>query len=384
MNYTPPDINEVAATKAKARRDISISSRLHLRGFTLVELLVVIAIIGILVALLLPAIQAAREAARRAQCTNNLKQLGLGLLNYEQSKGHFPLGGEVGFTRDPQTLRYVEGGFADNCNGAGGFINVHASWLANILPYIEEQAIFDQIPPDNTFAPITLGWLQKLPNRMPPVVAVFRCPSDGWEPTLPHANYTGSMGPTCHATGGCNVALFDCQSAPIPNLWTQTHIDHGDPCNLCTIGGARKPCPLHGMFSRWGYYRVKLKAVTDGTSKTIMVGEKRPSHEGHSAWIARHETVGWWAGANSGYAHGNSIIPINYPIDPEQTSCTPAGDRHRDNYNTSMGFGSFHPGGAMFLMVDGSVHFIPENIEQLALNLLAHKSDGYQYSTPLQ
>ncbi|MEX2307980.1 MAG: DUF1559 domain-containing protein [Pirellulales bacterium] len=354
------------------------------RGFTLVELLVVIAIIGILVALLLPAIQAAREAARRSQCTNNLKQLGLALLNYEEVKGYFPLGGEVGFTRDEKTFRYVQGGNPNDCDGAGGFNNVHASWLASILPYIEEQAIFDQIPDDNTMAPITLGWLWTRPNRRPPIVEIFRCPSDGWELNLPHANYTGSMGPTCHAVGGCNVAPFDCQSAPIPNLWAQTHIDHGDPCNLCQVSGTsqRKPCPLHGMFSRWGFYRVHLKEVTDGTTKTIMVGEKRPSHEEHSAFVATHDTVGWWAGANNGYAHGNSIIPINYPINPDQTSCTP-GDRHRGNYNTSMGFGSFHPGGALFAMVDGSVHFIEENIEQLTLNLLAHKSDGYQYDSPL-
>jgi prepilin-type N-terminal cleavage/methylation domain-containing protein/prepilin-type processing-associated H-X9-DG protein len=354
-------------------------------GFTLVELLVVIAIIGILVALLLPAIQAAREAARRAQCANNCKQLGIALLNFELSRKHFPLGGEVGFTRNPPPPTgngaYVEGGFPSNCQGAGGFVNVHASWLASILPFIEEQAIYDRIPDDKTMAPITFGWILTLPNKMPPSIATFRCASDNWERELPHANYTGSMGPTCHSSGGCSVAPFDCQSAPIPNLWETTHIDHGDPCNLCTdASGKKKPCPLHGMFSRWGFYRVKLKNVTDGASKTILIGEKRPSHEGHSAFIAKADSVGWWAGANSGYAHGNSIIPINYPINPDQTNCTP-GDRNRDNYNTSMGFGSFHPGGAHFVMVDGSVQFISENIEQLALNLMAHKSDGYAYNS---
>lgn len=136
------------------------------------------------------------------------------------------------------------------------------------------------------------------------------------------------------------------------------------------------------MFSRWGFNRVRLRKVLDGTSKTILIGEKLPSNEGHSAFVARFETVGWWAGANSGYAHGNSIVPINYPIDPNQTSCGTTGDRYRDNYNTSMGFSSTHPGGAQFAYVDGSVHFISDSIDQLTLNLLAHKSDGYAFSGP--
>lgn len=351
-------------------------------GFTLVELLVVIAIIGILVALLLPAIQAAREAARRSQCANNVKQLSLGLINYEQTRGYYPLGGEVGFTRDEKG-RYIEGGDAKKPNGAGGFANVQASWLANILPFIEEQPMYDSMPPDGTFGRITLEWALKRPNMLPPVVPMFRCPSDGWERDLPHCNYTGSMGPTCHGSGGCNVALFDCKSAPIPNLWEQTHIDHGDPVNLCTEPGTgrRKPCPLHGMFSRWGFYRVQLKEVLDGTSKTILIGEKRPAYEGHSADVSRAPSVGWWAGANSGYAHGNSIIPVNYPINPDQTNCTP-GDRHIHNYNTSFGFNSHHPGGAFFGLVDGSVQFIAETIDQLTLNLLAHKSDGQVFTAP--
>jgi prepilin-type N-terminal cleavage/methylation domain-containing protein/prepilin-type processing-associated H-X9-DG protein len=338
-------------------------------GFTLVELLVVIAIIGILVALLLPAVQAAREAARRSQCSNNIRQLSLGVINHADTKGYYPVGGEVGYTRDGNG-RYVRGGNKQNPNGAGGFANVQASWLVSILPFIEERAVYDTIPAEGKFGRITLDWILKLPTRMPPRIETFRCPSDDWERELPHASYTGSIGPVCHTTGGCNAILFPCEV--FNQFWEPTNIDQGHWGSPCAGG---KQCPQYGMFGRWGIYRVKHKDVVDGMSKTLLFGEKRPNYEGHSAFIAKFDSVGWWAGANSGYAHGNSTIPINYPIDPDQTNCTP-GDRNLDNYNTSMGFSSHHPGGAQFAMCDGSVRFFQESMNTFTLSFLAHKSDG--------
>ena len=346
------------------------------RGFTLVELLVVIAIIGVLVALLLPAVQAARESARRMQCANNLRQLGLALMNHVDTYGFYPPGGDQGWTRDTEQ-NYVEGGPVGAngswSGGVGSWQNDHGSWYVKILPFVEQQSLYDTLPPDNTFLRLVM-WLG--PTGKPPVIETFRCPSDDWERDLPHANYAGSMGPTCHQ-GGCGATLF---TTCVTQFWEGTTIDQGRP-DSC---GPGKPCELHGMFSRVAFIRTRLKQITDGTSGTIMVGEKRPAYEFHSNLVTRQAgATGWWSGSNNGYAHCNSIIPINFPIDPEQRGCSPRPEANYGNWNTSLGFSSHHPGGAHFVLADGSVHFISESIDEMTLNFLAHKSDGQPFDSPL-
>src|SRR5687767_735473 len=164
-------------------------------GFTLVELLVVIAIIGILVALLLPAAQAAREAARRSQCSNNLKQLGLGLLNFHDTFGRFPPGGENGWTRNKDHSRTKESDMFVYPD-INAWSDNRGTWIVRVLPFIEEGSIHEQIPDlATTRAPIN-RWLPKI-GFAPPLLSILRCPSDDFEPNLPHSNYTGNMGPTC-------------------------------------------------------------------------------------------------------------------------------------------------------------------------------------------
>jgi hypothetical protein len=328
-----------------------------------VELLVVIAIIGVLVALLLPAIQSAREAARRAQCTNNLKQLGLGVIQFEQVNEHYPPGGENGDTRDPKQ-NYVEG-----CAGGAGmrWSNNWGTWMMWILPYIEQSAIFDQIPlRDGKPSPV-VRYMQTRRDRTAPVIEMLKCPSDGYELARPYSNYTGSNGPECH-NAGCSRLIFSCHST----FWEPTNIDHAN--RACAVG-KNPPCKLHGMFSRLACWRVELKEVLDGTSKTILLGEKRIEYEGHLRDIGPHATVGYWMGVNGGNAHANSLIPINYPTNPAINNCSPP-QFDRWNENTSWGFNSFHPGGALFTMVDGAVLFLSDNMSTLSLSLLAHKSDG--------
>jgi prepilin-type processing-associated H-X9-DG protein len=132
------------------------------------------------------------------------------------------------------------------------------------------------------------------------------------------------------------------------------------------------------MFSRLACWRVELRHVADGTSKTILLGEKRIEYEGHLRDIGPHPSVGYWMGVNGGNAHANSLIPINYPTDPTIENCDPA-QFDRWNENTAWGFNSFHPGRANFALVDGSVLFISEGINQLTLSFMAHKSDGQPF-----
>ena len=154
------------------------SSTRRWRGFTLVELLVVIAIIGVLVALLLPAVQSAREAARRMQCGNHLKQFALGCINFETLRGHVPKG------------NYATGTFPEGGN---------VSWMFVAMGYLEQRALYDEV--------VAAGSLTNALNRriLPAATPISRCPSDQFERKVPNTtNYVGSTGPQCNnPPAGC-------------------------------------------------------------------------------------------------------------------------------------------------------------------------------------
>jgi len=344
------------------------------RAFTLVELLVVIAIIGVLVALLLPAVQAARESARRSQCQNNMKQWGLGLQNHHDVQGAFPRGGRSAWSsRELMSNPVAAGVFADPRNALGWD---NGSWILWTLPFVEQENIFDgfrQVA--DTLKPArspVREWLRiAYPGtRKPPLLTIGRCPSDDFGLNDPYFNYSGVTGPTCR-WGNCGFAPYEdfCDGALIGLAYPQTFVDHGSP----NLGWE-----LHGMFSRQADVDVKIKHVTDGTSNTLLIGEKRVNYEWHVSEF--HQPIAfWWAGINSGYAHVSTITPINYPIFPEATSesCSANEQVHPGNYNISSGINSHHPGGANVVFVDASVHFLPEDIDHTTLQLLGHKSDGF-------
>jgi prepilin-type N-terminal cleavage/methylation domain-containing protein/prepilin-type processing-associated H-X9-DG protein len=288
------------------------------RAFTLVELLVVIAIIGILVALLLPAIQSAREAARRTQCANQMKQLALAALNFESSHKRLP--GGIGYYAANTPIQ------PKHWNGLG--------WLVEILPQMEQQGLADEFARFREFDYV--GSVSLKPPGMLDAVQVqpegFACPSDPaghqlidtqfqWEGIMvAPTNYRGVMG-----TNQMSVA-----TSSFPTVSPDQ--------DYCNDGAVR----CNGLIWRTSaQYPIRIRMVTDGMSKTMMVGEDLPTHDYHTMWSFSN------GDSSSTYA------PLNYSLNH------PAPNEWYD----MRGFRSWHPGGANFAFGDGRVEFIQEDID---------------------
>ncbi len=347
------------------------------RGFTLVELLVVIAIIGILVALLLPAVQAAREAARRAQCVNQEHQLALALQNYHSARNEFPRGGYHAATIDKSLLA------KDIYNSE--WDKDHGSWMTRTAAYMEEQAIADSLAKfdlskiDPAVPDKISAWLASLIGKPPttpradllppPAIGGGRCPSDPYNGSDPVFGYSGNTGPLAIPTycgAGGQVFGLDLKSLDI----TVPHIDAG----YCGNIAFSNPCPLTGMFSRMGLDKVTIAKVTDGTSKTLLLGETLIEQSYHT--LENHLiTKKYWAGFDGGLAHAGTMPSINWPVVPGST-CGQGPQFSPRNLHVTMGFESKHPGGVNFAMVDGSVTFITEDIDFRAYQLMGTKDDG--------
>jgi len=293
-------------------------------AFTLVELLVVIAIIGVLVALLLPAIQAAREAARRTQCANHLRQLTLAALQFEDVNKKLP-----------------PGAVWSSSGTAKGSVYLY------LLPYLENSALYNAV--DLTKASIEGS---TLPGSATPIAATviptFVCPSD------PHPkHYFGNLAAHNYAASRGPTDVFNNPAASCPNPWqslSQAPLD--DPRNFA------------GPFTRLGT-PVRLAEVTDGLSNTIFLGEVRPK-------CSEHARNGW-AATNDGNGFCSTLIPINY--DSCNDNATNACNRS-NNWSTELGFRSLHPAGAQFAMGDGGVRFVGQTIDHQLYQYLGAKADG--------
>ena len=341
--------------------EIGISRRLQRKstlGFTLVELLVVIAIIGVLVALLLPAIQAAREAARRAQCQNNLKQIGLAILNYESANEALP----------------SAGGAESLPNGRKAFYDF--SWLITVLPYAEQVQIYEQLNRTSGLR----GWAGSVPANRDLLIGanltMYACPSSpleslvadqlggGWSATgMPRSSYTG-----VHGSG-------------------RSEIDGAATGDFATDPGYRLGVlSLRGAFQR--DKAVEIRQVTDGTSHTMVVGEQSDYLLNFGS-DGQHETEnGSSLDARSDCAH-SIMMGVTSPQDPSRprifnSTVLLYPINHRDAVDDGIigncGYNrpiiSAHPGGALTVLLDGSVAFQSEETAIEVLWNLADRDDG--------
>ncbi|WP_315851571.1 DUF1559 domain-containing protein [Anatilimnocola aggregata] len=349
-----------------------ISSPVNSRGFTLVELLVVIAIIGVLVALLLPAVQSARESARRSSCSNNVKQLALGLHNFHDTHGSFPAG------RPPATTT-----------------NQGWGWIVSVLPFIEQQALSDAINVNTNVCCVSMKAAhdanlkvltcstdpyagKAFPDRQIPGITC----NDGTGSLAVTAgvnafltrptHYLGSfgdafiVGDTSNYTIGATGKAYGCGGCSQTSGGGAAGPDCPEPTS--GFGGAGgSPLQHRGIFNYSNNTpAVKMSNVIDGLSNTILLG--------HNSSVGGGTDMVWFT--YTGSVNGTSL-PINFNILPsmEQKSfycpgCT-VGQPWRGR-----GFQSHHPGGSMFALCDGSVTFLSQNIAMVTYNAMGSRQGG--------
>jgi prepilin-type N-terminal cleavage/methylation domain-containing protein len=311
-------------------------SRSRRRGFTLIELLVVIAIIAVLIALLLPAVQAAREAARRAQCVNNLKQLGIALHNYANVVGAFPTSFWRNTIDQNQTV----------ANGT----NRH-SWYAMILPYIEQNNVYNAM----NFS-VGVGGPINATAAMTPI-AMLMCPSDP-SPTFsqiprvdqgvgvnfnsgPKLSYAGNFGD--NHNDDPNWWLFPNLPFSRGNGYGENNTETGI---MCRSGGT-----------------VAFRDVTDGLSNTFAAGE------------VLFETNDWWTWPNPNGSTCGTSCPICY-MAVTQHNGNSASAFDSNNWRVGFGFRSMHPGIVNFLMCDGSTRGIKCSTSRVVYRALSTRNLG--------
>ena len=332
------------------------------RGFTLVELLVVIAIIGILVALLLPAVQQAREAARRTQCKNNLRNFGLAIANFESARRLFPTGGTIPWAEIDD---YVTG------NKANGPLKQGLGWAFQILPYMEENAVSNiTTQEDLQQNEISLYFCpsRRSSTRHPDtgISLLDYAAAQPWKTRLQDPDNFDTMIEHVGAFQGCIPCSSTLPSAalsrgPFPPtyLGVVVRVDWQPLSSL--PGGGR-----HNGFTK----KVTHRKIKDGTSKTFIISEKRlkPSqYQTGEQWDDR----GWADGWDWDTIRSTMFPPLKDDDDP---------DRPYQKFGRS--FGSAHSSGINAVFVDASVRTINYDVDLEMFNRLANRSDGEPVDLP--
>ena len=316
-------------------------------GFTLIELLVVIAIIAVLIALLLPAVQAAREAARRAQCVNNLKQVGLAAQNYHDVQGCFPGGSYSGTLFNPPHW----GSYPENF-----------SCFVRMLPYFEQAPMYNAVnfnlssadPANLTIAGVRIGSLI--------------CPSDVKNDTIPM--------PAKRSSSGVSPGWSFNEIYPLPaGNWSQAFTSYAGNAGTFTFGFSNlMPSSVLGQFNGLIYNEsnVPISAITDGTSNTFLFGEHS---KGQLMLLDPAYAVsdGCW---NSGRWYDTlftTLYPINLGYGNNQAI-------KNSGYYDPTTAGSLHAGGANFSFADGSVRFLKNSIN--SWSFATGNADSYGDSMP--
>ncbi len=306
------------------RRFQASDCREKARAFTLVELLVVIGIIGLLLAMLLPAVQMVRESARRTVCSNNVRQLALGLMNFESSHGQLPIG-----------LRSFEPNPSSGAGAASQYYGM--TWITRILPFIEQNAMWDNAIEDYGFNPDPFSGHRGLQT----VLSNVNCPSD-------------------------------------PSAW-QLHSTNQGRLVACTnylgVNGVDYKT-RDGIFTY--DIPVRLAEIGDGQSNTLMIGERPPSTDFWYGW--------WYATGQGSLSTGDVTLGVD-ELNPGTSGgvsfylngCPPGPysfTAGRNEQCDTLHFWSYHSGGANFAMADASVHLILYSIDVVTLKSLATRAGG--------
>jgi prepilin-type processing-associated H-X9-DG protein len=328
---------------------------------------VVIAIIGVLVALLLPAVQAAREAARRMSCTNNMKNLSLAVQNYHAARNIFPLstpylGTSNGSCEARLTVDYdqVE---SDGRQGVVEYVGENRcakidktgrtgrGWITELLPYLEQPSLYDRFDSAGAFEGMFLANegmkknVSEVRDGMATILSILSCPSDTSSSELSESQYGFKDIPV--AVTSYKGVLGD---AGILDVVTDSFFGSTD-CHDKT--------GCNGILWRTNYFdRVKMKMVTDGTSNTFIIGEAIPELDPHS--VAFYSDGDW------------ATCGLQFNSVPEDTSV----EYLNEYWWEVRGFRSRHPGGGNFALVDASVHFVNEGVDHAVYRALATRNRG--------